>query len=45
MISTLTGAVSTILTGLANFGLPLTQAQTTTFVVFMSAVLGLVLRG
>jgi hypothetical protein len=45
VISTLTGALSTILVGLANFGLPLTQAQTTAFVVFASAVLGLVLRG
>ncbi|MER7500428.1 hypothetical protein AB0L05_16140 [Nonomuraea pusilla] len=44
VVSALTGALSTILTGLASFGLPLTEQQTAAFVVLTSAVLGLVLR-
>lgn len=44
VVSALTGALSTILTGLASFGLPLTEQQTGAFVVLTSAVLGLVLR-
>ncbi|MGR6921122.1 hypothetical protein ACU635_43360 [[Actinomadura] parvosata] len=45
VISALTGAVSTILTGVSHFWLVLTPAQTAAFVLFLSAVLGLVLRG
>lgn len=44
VVSALTGAVATILTGLASFGLPLTEQQSATFVMLLSAVLGLVLR-
>lgn len=44
VVSALTGALSTILTGLASFGLPLTEQQTGAFVMVVSAVLGLVLR-
>ncbi|MEV0236856.1 hypothetical protein [Nonomuraea sp. NPDC050786] len=45
VISTLTGAVSTILTGVSHFWLVLTPAQTAAFILLLSAVLGLVLRG
>ncbi|GGK91160.1 hypothetical protein Ppa06_58430 [Planomonospora parontospora subsp. parontospora] len=45
VVSALTGALSTILTGLASFSLPFTEAQSGAFVVLVSAVLGLVLRG
>ncbi|MBB5781714.1 hypothetical protein [Nonomuraea jabiensis] len=45
VISTLTGAVSTILTGLSHFWLVLTPAQTAAFILPLPAVLGLVLRG
>lgn len=44
VVSALTGALSTILAGLASFGLPLTEQQSATFVILVSAVLGLVLR-
>ncbi|MEV4287336.1 hypothetical protein AB0K40_17670 [Nonomuraea bangladeshensis] len=44
VVSALTGALSTILTGLASFGLPLTEQGTAAFVVLVSAVLGLTLR-
>ncbi|MET8866548.1 hypothetical protein ABZW11_26720 [Nonomuraea sp. NPDC004580] len=44
VVSALTGALSTILTGLASFGLPMTEQQTGAFVMVVSAVLGLVLR-
>jgi hypothetical protein len=44
VVSALTGALSTVLAGLASFGLPLTEQQTGTFVLLMSAVLGLLLR-
>jgi hypothetical protein len=45
VISALTGATATILTGLVSFGLPLTSQQSAAFVILESAVLGLVLRG
>lgn len=45
VVSALTGGLSTILTGLAAFGLPFTAQQSATFVIVVSAVLGLVLRG
>ncbi|MCF6467415.1 hypothetical protein FAF44_03165 [Nonomuraea sp. MG754425] len=45
VISALTGAVSTILTGVSHFWLMLTPAQTAAFILLLSAVLGLVLRG
>ncbi|MCA2187681.1 hypothetical protein [Nonomuraea cavernae] len=44
VVSALTGALSTALTGMASFGLPLTEVQTGAFVMLVSAVLGLVLR-
>jgi len=44
VVSALTGALSTILTGMASFGLPMTEQQTGAFVIMVSAVLGLVLR-
>lgn len=44
VVSLLTGAVQTILTGLAAFGLPLTEQMTGAFVILLSGVLGLVLR-
>jgi hypothetical protein len=44
LVSALTGAVSTILAGMVSFGLPLTEQQSGTFVILLSAVLGLVLR-
>lgn len=44
-ISTLTGAVSTILTGPSHFWLVLTRAQTAALILLLSAVLGLVLHG
>lgn len=44
VVSALTGAISTVLTGLAAFGLPFTEQQTGAFVMVVSAVLGLVLR-
>jgi hypothetical protein len=44
VVSALTGALSTVLTGLAAFGLPFTEQQTGAFVMVVSAVLGLVLR-
>lgn len=45
VVSALTGAVATILTGAASFGLlPVTQQQSGALVMLVSAVLGLVLR-
>ncbi|GAA3172379.1 hypothetical protein [Nonomuraea roseoviolacea] len=44
VVSALTGALSTILAGLASFGLPLTEQQSGAFVLLVSAVLGLLLR-
>ncbi|MGI5286655.1 hypothetical protein ACQEVF_25405 [Nonomuraea polychroma] len=44
VVSALTGALSTILTGMASFGLPLSEQQTGAFVFMVSAVLGLLLR-
>lgn len=44
IVSVLTGALSTILTGLASFGLPFSEQQTGAFVFLVSAVLGLLLR-
>jgi hypothetical protein len=44
-LSVLTGAVSTILTGVSYFWLVLTPAQTAVFLLLLSVVLGLVLRG
>ncbi|MEV4285864.1 hypothetical protein AB0K40_10200 [Nonomuraea bangladeshensis] len=37
--------MSTILTGVSHFWLVLTPAQTAAFILLLSAVLGLVLRG
>ncbi|SEU46658.1 hypothetical protein [Nonomuraea wenchangensis] len=45
VISALTGSVSTILTGVSHFWLVLTPAQTAAFILLLSSVLGLVLRG
>lgn len=45
VVSAITGALSTILTGFASFGLPFTEQQAGAFVFLVSAVLGLVLRG
>ena len=44
VVSALTGALATILAGLASFGLPLTEQQSGAFVFLVSAVLGLLLR-
>jgi hypothetical protein len=44
VVSALTGALSTILTGMVNFGLPLTEQQAGAFVFMVSAVLALLLR-
>ncbi|MFF4417113.1 hypothetical protein ACFYY8_31720 [Streptosporangium sp. NPDC001559] len=44
VVSALTGALSTILTGLASFGFPITEQQSAAAVILVSAVLGLVLR-
>ncbi|MEV4078938.1 hypothetical protein AB0J43_01425 [Nonomuraea fuscirosea] len=45
VISALTGSVNTILTGISHFWLVLTPAQTAAFILLLSALLGLVLRG
>ncbi|HUR74466.1 MAG TPA: hypothetical protein VMZ00_09320 [Sporichthya sp.] len=44
VVSALTGALSTVLAGLASFGLPLTEQQAGAAVFLVSAVLGLLLR-
>lgn len=44
VVSALTGAVQTILTGAIAFGLPLTEAQMGTVIAALSVVLGLILR-
>ncbi|MEV4173967.1 hypothetical protein [Nonomuraea sp. NPDC049709] len=44
VVSALTGALSTMLAGLASFGLPLTEQQSGAAVALVSAVLGLLLR-
>ena len=44
VVSAMTGAVQTILTGAVAFGLPLTEAQMGTIIAAMSVILGLILR-
>jgi hypothetical protein len=44
VVSALTGALQTVLAGLASFGLPITPQMTATFIVLVSAVLALALR-
>mgnify|MGYP006976742582 CR=1 FL=1 len=44
VVSALTGAVQTVLTGMIAFGLPMTEQQTGAAVAALSVILGLILR-